>query len=69
MTEEEFDADFENYIERERMIEKASSVHVPGHGPDFEEMTNEQIERHIDMIENTFKMLFDEDEGDKNKRT
>ncbi|MEC1824088.1 hypothetical protein ABE321_15955 [Bacillus paralicheniformis] len=62
MTEEEFDAGFENYIERERLIEKARSFHVPGHGPDFENMTNEQIEDHIKFIEKTFEMAFAEDD-------
>ncbi|WP_185714418.1 hypothetical protein [Bacillus licheniformis] len=44
MTKEEFDEGYENYIERERMIEKARSFHVPEHDLDFENMTNEQIQ-------------------------
>ena len=48
--------------ERRELIKKASAFHVPGHGPNFEKMTNEQIENHIYMIEETFRMAFDEDE-------
>ncbi|MDA7028472.1 hypothetical protein PJ311_18195 [Bacillus sp. CLL-7-23] len=47
----------------------SSAFYVTGHDPDSEKMTNEQIERHINMIENTLNMLFDEDKGDKNKGT
>ncbi|UZN53035.1 hypothetical protein [Bacillus paralicheniformis] len=65
MTEEEFDAGFENYIERKRLIEQARSFHVPGHGPDFKKMTNVEIKRHIKFIEESFEMAFGEDdEGD-----
>ncbi|MGJ9443728.1 hypothetical protein [Bacillus sp. MFK14] len=47
---------------REDLIKKARSFHVPGHGPDFEKMTNDQVKKHIEIIEGTFKMLFDEDD-------
>ncbi len=43
------------------LIKKARSYHLPGHGPDFENMTNDHIKKHIKLIEGTFKMLFDED--------
>ncbi|WP_232517626.1 MULTISPECIES: hypothetical protein [Bacillus] len=62
MTKEEFDEGYENYIERERLIEKARSFHVPGHGPDFENMTNVEIKRHIKFIEESFEMAFGEDD-------
>ncbi|KUL16179.1 hypothetical protein LI6934_16805 [Bacillus licheniformis LMG 6934] len=35
---------------------------MPGHGPDFEKMTNVEIKRHINFIEESFKMAFDEDD-------
>lgn len=49
---------------RRDLIIKARSFHVPGHGPDFEKMTNDQIEKHINFIEKTFEMAFDEDDED-----
>ncbi|MCY9082388.1 hypothetical protein MOE57_07810 [Bacillus inaquosorum] len=49
---------------RLELIKKARSFHVPGHGPDFENMTNDQIEKHIELIEGTFRMAFDEEEED-----
>ncbi|MEK4448607.1 hypothetical protein N1I81_22495 [Bacillus sp. FSL M8-0052] len=49
--------------ERRELMEKARSFHVPGHGPDFENMTNEQIENHIKFIEKTFEMTFSKDEN------
>ncbi|QQX16415.1 hypothetical protein JKL50_03785 [Bacillus altitudinis] len=62
MTEKQFEEGFENYIQRKELIEKAESFYVPGHGPDFGNMTNEQIENHIKFIEKTFEMVFGEDE-------
>lgn len=47
---------------RQDLIKKARSFHVPGHGPDFEKMTNDQIKKHIEIIDGTFKMLFDKDD-------
>lgn len=41
---------------------KACSFHVPGHGPDFEKMTNVEIKRHIKFIEESFEMAFGEDD-------
>lgn len=52
-----------NAEERRKLIEKARSFNVPGHGPDFEKMTNEQIENHIKFIEKTFEMAFSKDEN------
>ncbi|ASB54541.1 hypothetical protein S100072_03235 [Bacillus velezensis] len=49
---------------RRDLIMKARSFHVPGYGPDFEKMTNDQIEKHINFIEKTFEMAFDEDDED-----
>lgn len=49
---------------RRDLIIKARSFHVPGHRPDFEKMTNDQIEKHINFIEKTFEMAFDEDDED-----
>ncbi|MED3627962.1 hypothetical protein P4478_12960 [Bacillus subtilis] len=43
------------------LIKKSRSYHLPGHGPDFENMMNDHIKKHIELIEGTFKMLFDED--------
>ncbi|PCK15090.1 hypothetical protein CEY02_21005 [Bacillus pumilus] len=62
MTKKEFEEGFENYIQRKELIEKAESFYVPGHGPDFENMTNEQIENHIKFIEKTFAMAFGEED-------
>ncbi|MCY9190082.1 hypothetical protein [Bacillus mojavensis] len=51
--------------QRQDLIKKARSFYVGGHGPDFEKMTNDQIEKHIELIEGTFKMAFDEEEEDE----
>ncbi|MGR3287101.1 hypothetical protein CHH92_20820 [Bacillus sonorensis] len=48
--------------ERRELLQKARSFHVPGHGPDFEKMTNVEIKRHINFIEESFKMAFGEDD-------
>ncbi|MED2978213.1 hypothetical protein P4284_16115 [Bacillus swezeyi] len=52
--------------ERRELLQKARSFHVPGHGPDFEKMTNVEIERHIKFIEEMFEMAFGEDDEGEN---
>ncbi|MEK3814232.1 hypothetical protein [Bacillus sp. FSL K6-1284] len=50
---------------RRRLTKKASAFHVPGHGPNFENMTDGQIEQHINKIEETLKLAFYEKENRK----
>ncbi|MEC0633416.1 hypothetical protein P9D81_01205 [Bacillus haynesii] len=51
--------------ERRELLQKARSFHVPGHGPDFEKMTNVEIKRHIKFIEESFEIAFGEDDEDE----
>ncbi|TWK80485.1 hypothetical protein CHCC20333_1037 [Bacillus paralicheniformis] len=70
--EKQIDKEIDEYLkqrkervqrERRELLQKARSFHVPGHGPDFEKMTNEQIENHIKFIEETFEMAFSKNEN------
>ncbi|MFN2746951.1 hypothetical protein ACINLE_17575 [Bacillus sp. z60-18] len=45
--------------ERRLLIKKASAFHVPGHGPEFDAMTNGQIAQHIERMEEAFKLTFE----------
>lgn len=50
--------------EREELLEKARSFHVPGHGPNFTAMSNEEIRRHIEIIDAAFERAFSEEDDD-----
>ncbi|BAM99117.1 hypothetical protein [Bacillus phage PM1] len=47
---------------REKLMKKAASYTLPGHGPDVEKMTNEELEKYVNMVEGMFKMAFGEEE-------
>lgn len=42
---------------------------VPGHGPDISEMSDEQLEKYVSILESTFKMAFEEEGYDEIDRT
>ncbi|MCY8408983.1 hypothetical protein [Bacillus haynesii] len=69
--EKQIDQEIDEYLkqrkervqrERRELLQKARSFHVPGHGPDFENMTNAEIKNHIKFIEESFEMAFGEDD-------
>lgn len=47
---------------REQLMKKAASYTLPGHGPDVEKMTDEELENYVNTIKKTFEMAFGEKE-------
>lgn len=47
---------------REKLMKKAASYTLPGHGPDVEKMTNEELENYVNIIKKTFEVAFREEE-------
>jgi hypothetical protein len=45
---------------RKKLLEKAQQYRrVPGHGPDFIEMSIEELEKYVRVAESMFKLAFD----------
>lgn len=38
---------------------------VPGHGPDFSQMTDEELEKQLRFLESAFEMAWEEEEGEE----
>jgi hypothetical protein len=46
--------------ERHQLLERSNRFKfVPGHGPDINSMTNEQLEKHVNVMEKIFQDAFD----------
>jgi hypothetical protein len=46
---------------RKQLLERASEFRfVPGHGPDIQTMTDDELERWITIMEKTFELAFSE---------
>jgi hypothetical protein len=48
---------------RQKLLERAKDFKfVPGHGPDIEDMSDEQLEKYVNLMESIFNKVF-ESEG------
>ncbi|KIE44518.1 hypothetical protein U732_13 [Clostridium argentinense CDC 2741] len=49
-------------MDRDELLNKLSNYKsVPGHGPDFNEMTDEELEKILEFFQMVFKDSFEED--------
>ncbi|KZE67039.1 hypothetical protein AWM68_19730 [Fictibacillus phosphorivorans] len=47
-------------VERQKLLERAKDFkYVPGHGPNLENMTNEQLKKYNNVMESVFKDAFE----------
>lgn len=49
---------------REYLIKRLTEdfMMVPGHGPDFSQMTDEELEKQLRFLESAFEMAWEEEE-------
>ncbi|UNM82435.1 hypothetical protein QNK07_01065 [Bacillus subtilis] len=52
---------------REYLIKRLTEdfMMVPGHGPDFSQMTDEELEKQLRFLESAFEMAWEEDIEDE----
>ncbi|MEK5390185.1 YopX family protein [Margalitia sp. FSL K6-0131] len=56
---------YEASSKREQLLEKARNYkRVPGHGKSLEEMTDEELEKFVNIMESAFRLAFDEEEAE-----
>ncbi|MCY9097411.1 hypothetical protein MOE96_21425 [Bacillus inaquosorum] len=52
---------------REYLIKRLTEdfMMVPGHGPDFSKMKDEELEKQLRFLESAFEMAWEEEEGEE----
>ncbi|MEC2218812.1 hypothetical protein ACIROH_23135 [Bacillus subtilis] len=52
---------------REYLIKRLTEgfMMVPGHGPDFSQMTDEELEKQLRFLESAFEMAWEEEEDEE----
>lgn len=49
---------------RERLLERACDFkRVPGHGPSLDDMTDEELEKYVSIMESMFRLAFDKEDS------